>query len=180
MDAPRASIPSRLSATEFASQCIEAAFASRLDPYALHPGEHKLFVDRLTSKEVTVYLNIRNSILRLWQENPICTISADEAAGCAKETRFFGLADVAYKWLTRNGYINFGCVSLQGDHSLPKRFPKDARQRTVVVVGAGVSGLTTARQLESFFKAAVTDSSSSYSTICLMGFDLQAGKGYKM
>lgn len=149
---PRSSIPSRLPADVFASQCIEAANASRLDPYSLHVGEHKLLVDLLMSKEITVYLNIRNAMLRLWHQNPLCSITPEEAAGCAKESRFFGLAEVAYRWLTRNGYINFGCVEAPKDPSVPSRFSKDARQRTVVVIGAGVSGLTTARQLEGLFK----------------------------
>jgi lysine-specific histone demethylase 1 len=148
---PRSSIPSRLPADVFASQCIEAATSSRLDPYSLHPTEHKLLVDLLMSKEVTVYLNVRNAILRLWTQNPLCSVTPEEAAGCAKETRFFGIAEVAYRWLIRNGYINFGCVEVPKDASVPKKLSKDSRQRTVVVVGAGVSGLTTARQLESLF-----------------------------
>ncbi|KXS98849.1 hypothetical protein AC578_10863 [Pseudocercospora eumusae] len=148
---PRFSIPSRLPAEEFATQCIDAAHSSRLDPYALHSGENRLLRDLLMAKEVTVYLNIRNAILRLWHENPLVSVTPEEASGCAKESRFFGLAEVAYKWLTRNGYINFGCVQPPKAHTLPKRYPREARQRTVVVVGAGVSGLTTARQLESLF-----------------------------
>lgn len=147
----RSSIPSRIPADVFASECVEAAYESRLDPYALDPGENKLLLDLLMSQEVTVYLNIRNAILRLWQQNPLCSVTREEAAGCAKESRFFGLAEVAYRWLTRNGYINFGCVETIKDKSLPKRYPKETRQRTVVVVGAGVAGLTTARQLESLF-----------------------------
>jgi len=132
----------------FASECIQAAHASRLDPYSLHSGEHRLLADQLMSKEVTVYLNIRNAILRLWQQNPMCSITIEEAAGCAKEGRFFGLAEVAYKWLVRNGYINFGCVEIPRELVSLK---KNTRQRTVVVIGAGVSCLSTARQLEGLF-----------------------------
>lgn len=91
-------------------------------------------------------------MLRLWKQNPLCSIGTDEAAGCAKESRFFGLTEVAHKWLTRNGYINFGCIDIPRDPALPKKFGRDIRQRTVVVIGAGVSGLTTARQLETLFK----------------------------
>ncbi|USW54895.1 Putative amine oxidase, SWIRM domain, Homeobox-like domain superfamily [Septoria linicola] len=148
---PRSSIPSKLPADIYASECVEAAYESRLDPYALDPGENRLLMDLLMSNEVTIYLNIRNAILRLWQQNPLCSVTREEAAGCAKESRFFGLAEVAHKWLSRNGYINFGCVEVAKDKSIPKRYPKDTRQRTVVVIGAGVSGLTTARQLESLF-----------------------------
>lgn len=146
----RSSIPSRLPVDIYASQCIEAAYASRLDPYALHPGEHGLLADLLMSKEVTVYLNIRNAILRLWTQNPLCSVTAEEAAGCAKDGRFFGLAEIAYKWLVRNGYINFGCV--EPPRNLARSGSKrNGEQKTVIVIGAGVSGLTTARQLESLF-----------------------------
>ena len=148
---PRASIPSRLPANIYASQCIGAAYASRLNPYALHPGEHALLVDLLMSKEVTVYLNIRNAILRLWKQNSLCSVTAEEATGCAKEGRFFGLAEVAYKWLVRNGYINFGCMQVPRDLASIKRSGNNSTQKTVVVIGAGVSGLTTARQLEGLF-----------------------------
>jgi monoamine oxidase len=148
---PRSSIPYTLPITVFASQCLEAAHASRLDPYALHVGENALLMDMITSAEVTVYLNIRNAILRLWVRNPRCSITVEEAAGCAKEGRFFGLAEVAYKWLTRNGYINFGCVDVPHDPNVALQSKKFSKQKTVVVVGAGVSGLTTARQLEGLF-----------------------------
>ena len=147
---PRSSIPYRLPANLFASQCVDAAYASRLNPFALHPSEHALLVDLLMTKEVTVYLNIRNAILRVWTQNPLCAVTPEEAAGCAKESRFYGLAEVAYKWLVRNGYINFGCVEVPRDVDL-SRLKKTGKQRTVVVIGAGVSGLTTARQLENLF-----------------------------
>lgn len=148
---PRSSIPYTLPVTVFASQCIEAAHASRLDPYSLHIGENNLLMDTITSSEATVYLNIRNAILRLWVRNPRCSISVEEAAGCAKEARYFGLAEVAYKWLIRCGYINFGCVDVPRDPGAAIHAKKLNKQKTVVVVGAGVSGLTTARQLEGLF-----------------------------
>lgn len=148
---PRSAIPATLSKQIFASQCIEAAYSSRLDPFSLHAGEYKLLADLLMNKEVTIYLNIRNAILRLWTRNPLCSVTAEEAAGCAKEGRFFGLAEVAYKWLVRNGHINFGCIEVPRDPSLSTKAKKMGQQKTVVVMGAGVSGLTTARQLENLF-----------------------------
>ncbi|KAK0779572.1 hypothetical protein LTR02_016019 [Friedmanniomyces endolithicus] len=132
---PRSSIPAQLPKDIFASECIEAAQASRLDPYALHPGQHQLLADMLMNKEVTIYLNIRNAVLRLWTQNPLCSVTPEEAAGCAKEGRFFGLAEVAYKWLVRNGYINFGCLEILKERP---PFKKSARQKTVVVIGADV------------------------------------------
>ena len=148
---PRSSIPSRIPAAVLARQCVDAAHASRLNPFALHPGEHELLADLVTAKEVTVYLNIRNAILRLWVQNPRSSIAPEEAAGCAKDTRFFGLAEVAYKWLVRHGYINFGCVEVPRDVTTIARSRRNGKQKTVVVVGAGVSGLAAARQLEHLF-----------------------------
>nr|OQO22047.1 hypothetical protein B0A51_09709 [Rachicladosporium sp. CCFEE 5018] len=148
---PRSAIPYTLPISIFASQCIEAAHASRLDPYVLHAGEHALLADRITSAEVTVYLNVRNAILRLWTQNPRCCVTVEEAAGCAKEGRFYGLTEVAYKWLTRNGYINFGCVEVPQNPTTSAKPKKALKQKTVVVIGAGVAGLTTARQLEGLF-----------------------------
>lgn len=155
---PRSSLPTQLPKEVFASQCIDAAHASRLDPYALHLGEHQLLNRWLLNSEITVYLNIRNAILRLWVQNPLCAVTVEEAAGCAKDGRFFGLAEVAYKWLVRNGYINFGCVEVPRDPVLSTKAVRNHIQKTVVVIGAGVSGLTTARQLESLF----TQSSESW------------------
>ena len=143
---PRSAIPAHLPKEIFANQCIQAAHASRIDPYALHAGEHELLVNLLMNKEVTVYINIRNAILRLWHQNPLCMISVEEAAGCAKNGRFFGLAEVAYKWLVRNGYINFGCIEVPREPL--SRAIRNSKQKTIVVIGAGVSGLTSARQLE--------------------------------
>lgn len=148
---PRSSIPTQLPAALLASQSLEAAYSSRLDPYALHPGEHKLLVEQITPKEVTIYLNIRNRILRLWKQNSLCSVTADEAIGCAKETRFFGLAITAYQWLVRHGYINFGCVEVTSLATPSSTSGISIKQRTVVVIGAGVSGLAAARQLEGLF-----------------------------
>ena len=145
---PRSAIPAHLPKEVFANQCVEAAQASRLDPYALHRSEHALLADLLMNTEVTIYLNIRNAILRLWMQNPLNSVLPEEAAGCAKDGRFYGLAEAAYKWLVRHGYINFGCVEVPHDSTAVKKLPRTSRQRTIVVIGAGVSGLTAARQLE--------------------------------
>ncbi|KAF2118373.1 flavin-containing amine oxidoreductase-domain containing protein [Lophiotrema nucula] len=146
------SIPAEMSWAEFARQCILAAESSRLNPFSLHPGEYKLLREHITHAQVTIYLNIRNAILRLWTRNPLVPVTVEEACGCAREKRYFGLAKVAYQWLFRNGYINFGCIEVPSTASVPPRSRgKPRSQRTILVVGAGMSGLGCARHLEGLF-----------------------------
>jgi hypothetical protein len=146
---PKTAIPQDLTAEEYATQCNEAAIASRLSPYHLHAGEHQLLREHINHVQVTTYLHIRNGILRLWQRNPLVSVTREEAAGCAKDYRFFDVAEVAYDWLVRNGYINFGCIEVPNT-SITLANPTK-RRKTVVVIGAGMSGLGCARQLEGLF-----------------------------
>lgn len=146
------SIPSELSWAEFGRQCILAAENSRLNPFVLHPAEYKLLREHINHAQVTIYLNIRNAILRLWHRNPLVYVSLEEAAGCARDKRYFGLARVAYMWLLRHGYINFGCVEVPNNNGHSGRNKlKTASTRTIIVVGAGMSGLGCARHLEGLF-----------------------------
>ena len=146
------SIPSELSWPEFGRQCILAAENSRLSPFTLHPAEYKLLREHITRCQVTVYLNIRNAILRLWHRNPMVYVSLEEAVGCARDKRFFNLAKTAYLWLLRNGYINFGCVEVPHITSTaPRLRTKPKARRTILVIGAGMSGLGCARHLEGLF-----------------------------
>lgn len=147
---PKTAIPQDLTAEEYARQCIQAAIASRLPPYALHPNEYALLKDHINHLQVTIYINIRNGILRLWQRNPLVSVTREEAAGCAKDYRFFDVAEVAYEVLVRGGYINFGCVEVPS--TIPPSLGNTLKRRkTIVVIGAGMSGLGCARQLEGLF-----------------------------
>lgn len=148
----KTSIPTNLPPEEYAHECIVAALSARLNPFALHPGEHKLLREHITHPQVTNYLNARNAILRLWTKNPLLCVVKSEAAGCAKETRCINMALVAFQWLLRNGYINFGCVEVPRNVGpVPRMLSRRRRQKTVVVIGAGMSGLGCARQLEGIF-----------------------------
>lgn len=146
----RSSIPQDLSWPQFARQGIVAAGGARLNPYALHPAEYEMLRAHINKTQVTIYLNIRNAICRLWHRNPLIAVTKQEAVGCARTSRHFQLAQVAYDWLVRNGYINFGCLDLGGEShaNTTKRGKAGSRQKTIVVIGAGVSGLSCARQLE--------------------------------
>ena len=150
---PRTSIPAKLSPTDLAQQSIHAAYSSRLNPFTLHPDEYQLLRDHVCHLHVPAYLNIRNRILRLWVRNPLVSVTLDEAAGCALSSRWLGLAEVAYQWLLRKGYINFGCVEIPdlSDFKVKRYKLKRFKRKTIVVVGAGMSGLGCARQLEGLF-----------------------------
>ncbi|KAJ5476656.1 Winged helix-turn-helix transcription repressor DNA-binding [Penicillium sp. IBT 31633x] len=148
---PRSSIPSKINPSVYGEQCVRAAYASRLNPYALHRQEQEYLQDHLCHVHVTIYLNIRNGILLLWGRNPMVAVTREEALGCAKDYRWMNLASFAYDWLARNGYINHGCV----EAPLAPVKPKRGRRKegpTIVVVGAGMAGLGCARQLESLFR----------------------------
>ncbi|KAK2859896.1 hypothetical protein FQN49_004605 [Arthroderma sp. PD_2] len=148
---PRSSIPARIPSSVYGQQCVESAYVSRLNPYALHKGEQELLRDHLCHLHVTAYLNIRNGILRLWSRNPMLSVTEDEALGCAKDCRWMPLASVAYNWLVRNGYINFGCVDIPKSPS-PQKRGRRKDGPTIVIVGAGMAGLGCARQLQGLFQ----------------------------
>ncbi|KAL2129707.1 hypothetical protein VTI74DRAFT_7424 [Chaetomium olivicolor] len=148
---PKVSIPPDLPLPEYAMQCVAAAEASRLNPYALHQEEYLMLRDHISHTQVTTYLNIRNGILRLWVRNPQIPVTREEAVGCAKDSRWFDLASVCFDWLVRRGYINFGCVELRSSRKRANSDSAPAKRKMVVVIGAGMSGLGCARQLEALF-----------------------------
>lgn len=148
---PRVSIPADLTPQEYAMECIEAGENSRLNAYALHPEEYLMLRSHISHGQVTTYLNIRNGILRLWVRNPQIAVTREEAIGCAKDTRWFDVANVCFDWLVRRGYINYGCVEIRQSKSQVNQ-AQPRKRRTVVVIGAGFSGLGCARQLEGLFK----------------------------
>lgn len=146
---PKVSIPADLTPQEYAMECIEAAENSRLNPYALQQEEYLMLRSHISHAQITTYLNIRNGILRLWVRNPQIAVTREEAIGCAKDTRWFDVANVCFDWLVRRGFINYGCVEIR--HSKNTNYPQPRKRRTIVVIGAGFSGLSAARQLEGLF-----------------------------
>lgn len=150
---PKVSVPTDLTPQEYAVECIEAAENSRLNPYALHQEEYLMLRYHISHAQVTTYLNIRNGILRLWVRNPQIAVTRQEAIGCAKDTRWFDVANVCFDWLVRRGFINYGCVEIrqQKRRNSVNEDSKPRKRRTVAVIGAGFSGLGCARQLEGLF-----------------------------
>ncbi|KAJ5949557.1 hypothetical protein N7454_001141 [Penicillium verhagenii] len=173
---PRSSIPTHLKPEEYGQQCVAAANASRLDPYSLHPKEQELLQDLLCHIHVTLYLNIRNGILRLWTRNAMLSVTREEALGVAKDYRWMNLASFAYDWLVRYGYINFGCVEVPVP-LVPARRGRRREGAVIVVVGAGVGGLGCARQLEGLFRH-YRDSETAPRVVVLEGRGRIGGRVY--
>ncbi|KAL7927743.1 Sec1-like protein [Trichoderma austrokoningii] len=147
---PKSSIPTDIPSYQYASECIAAAESSRLNPYALHPGEYHFLRHHISHTQVTTYLNIRNGILRMWMKQPSVGVTRQDAVGCAN-ARWFDAANVCYDWLVRNGYINYGCVQLPKPQLEFWNGSPAKKRKTIAVIGAGISGLSCARQLEGLF-----------------------------
>lgn len=77
-------------------------------------------------------------------------VTKDEAAQCTRAPRHVGLAIFAHEWLARCGYINFGCVDVFS--GMPRKPANATSRQTIVVIGAGMSGLSCARQLNGLFR----------------------------
>ena len=122
-----------------------AAWSSRLLPDALHISEYQILKGHLTNAQSAIYLTIRNDILRLWTRNPLVHVSVNEILERIKDKRLHSLVIFAHEWLARHGYINFGCIHIWPTINRPSASP--AKQQRIVIIGAGVSGLSTARQL---------------------------------
>ncbi|KHN96255.1 vacuolar protein sorting 33A-like protein [Metarhizium album ARSEF 1941] len=148
---PKSSIPTDIPAHQHAAECLDAAESSRLNPYALNSEEYHLLRHHISHNQVTTYLNIRNAILRVWLQKPWAIVTRQEAVGCAN-ARWFDAANVCYDWLVRRGYINYGCVKLADVSMMKSRTLSRRKRRKIAVIGAGVSGLACARQLEGLFK----------------------------
>ncbi|KAI9166934.1 vacuolar protein sorting 33A-like protein [Paramyrothecium foliicola] len=148
---PKSSIPTDIPPYQYASECVTAAESSRLNPYALHTEEYHLLRHHISHSQVTTYLNIRNGILRLWLRHPWKGVTRRQAVGFAN-ARWFDAASVCYDWLVRRGYINFGCVHVPETQTLNNESLQLKKGKTIVVIGAGISGLGCARQLECLIK----------------------------
>ncbi|KAL4575236.1 hypothetical protein LXL04_022078 [Taraxacum kok-saghyz] len=94
------------------------------------------------------YILIRNHIITKWRENVFNWVTKEMfldivPSHCSK------LLDSAYNYLLSHGYINFG-VSPLIKEKIQSEANTTTTKGTVIVIGAGLSGLAAARQLMSF------------------------------
>ena len=109
-------------------------------------------VRQLGGKEQNDYIVVRNHILARWRSNVEVWLSK----GQIKETvsnEYEHLISSAYDFLLYNGYINFGVLL-----PLTSPMPELTNEGSVIIVGAGLAGLSAAKQLMSFgFKVIVLE-----------------------
>lgn len=125
-----------------------AAFASRLPSDRMTRQEAISFPDIATAaKDVHKhFLYIRNRLLYVWLENPKEQLTVETGLPRIEppHNEDTQLIKRVYEYLYRYGYINFGVYKTIKPVERREDAPK------VIVVGAGISGLTAARQLYEF------------------------------
>lgn len=124
-----------------------AAFQSRLPFEKMTSNEAACFPEISKNGLVSqrVFLNIRNRILQMWIENPNLQLIFDH---CLRdmEPPFNSDPNLLRKilsFLERHGFINFGIFKRL--NPLPT-----VKLAKVIVIGAGISGLAAAQQLQQF------------------------------
>ena len=103
------------------------------------------FVTPLTSQKL--FVQLRNRILQLWLENPRQQLVASDCLGRLTPPWDSDkqLVTRIHAFLERHGYINFGIYKRVAPPA-----PAGPTKGKVMVIGAGIAGLTAAQQLKSF------------------------------
>ncbi|XP_078001401.1 lysine-specific histone demethylase 1A-like [Glandiceps talaboti] len=124
-----------------------AAFSARLPADKMTSQEAACFPDIVQSPPQTqkLFLYIRNRLLQLWYENPKVQLTFENALPQieAPYNSDGPLVMRVHAYLERHGYISFGV------HKRLKPLPAKKFGK-VLVIGAGISGLAAARQLQTF------------------------------
>ncbi|CAG0916513.1 unnamed protein product [Notodromas monacha] len=125
-----------------------AAFQSGFPAAEMTQDEMKAFSDIATGavEARKVYFYLRNRALQLWLENPKKELVFDDY-NAKLERPYDSVVSLAYRvhaFLSRFGYINFGVFTRVSQRAVRPRPVK------VLVLGAGISGLAGASQLQQF------------------------------
>ncbi|GBP82753.1 Lysine-specific histone demethylase 1A, partial [Eumeta japonica] len=125
-----------------------AAFQSRLPFDKLSTLEAECFSD-LQGTSSFAFIQIRNRVLKMWFEDPKKQLTAEHSV--QKMESPYNTDPVlivrVHAFLERHGFINYGIYERLTPIPSP---PKGKCRPKVIIIGAGVSGLAAARQLQSF------------------------------
>lgn len=125
-------------------EATRAAYRAQKNPFIIDYDEihHHLFQGNSSR---LVLLDLRNHIIRMWYRNTSRRLELEEAVQDVP-SRYHQLAVRVFAYLLCTGTINFGAIPILNNLSLRIR-EGDGYPLRVAVVGAGISGLTAARQL---------------------------------
>ncbi|GFP87059.1 lysine-specific histone demethylase 1 homolog 1 [Phtheirospermum japonicum] len=101
-------------------------------------------VSRVGGTEQSNYIIVRNHILARWRSNVSVWLTKDHVLESIR-AEHKNLVNSAYNYLLHHGYINFGVAPAIKD-AKAKVFD-EMPKGSVIVIGAGLSGLVAARQL---------------------------------
>ncbi|XP_057501806.1 lysine-specific histone demethylase 1 homolog 1-like isoform X2 [Actinidia eriantha] len=101
-------------------------------------------VSQIGGAEQANYIVVRNHILARWRSNVSIWFTRDHALDSIRlEHR--SLVSSAYAFLLEYGYINFGLAPCMSEAK--SRPPEGGARASVIIIGAGITGLAAARQL---------------------------------
>lgn len=129
-------------------EATHAVLRARISTNALEKSEedHYLFED---FKEYHVRLDLRNHIIRMWYRNVKQRLAVSDALKDVPY-RFHEIGVRVYTFLNAVALINYGAIPLTSSDALHFPMQTGRSKKRIAVLGAGISGLTAARQLLSF------------------------------
>ena len=142
---------------DFSAKKLEWQIAERecrLTPGKPSKLEEHLFRSFLqTDEDRSTFVAIRNDIALLWSNNPKVAVEPLEVLKLLYYPNRKQLIQSCYEYLVRQGCINYGIVrisssSVNGNGYLPSQ---NSACKSIVVIGAGIAGLSCARQLQHLF-----------------------------
>ncbi|KAL0412681.1 UNVERIFIED_CONTAM: Lysine-specific histone demethylase 11 [Sesamum radiatum] len=101
-------------------------------------------VSQIGGAEQANYIIVRNHILARWRSNVAVWLTKDQVLESIR-AEHKNLVNAAYNFLLHHGYINFGVAPAIKD--VKSKLFCETPKGSVIVIGAGLSGLVAARQL---------------------------------
>ncbi|KAL8553525.1 hypothetical protein ACS0TY_002003 [Phlomoides rotata] len=101
-------------------------------------------VPQIGDTEQANYIVVRNHILARWRSNVAVWLTRDHVLESIR-AEHKNLVNSAYNFLLHHGYINFGVAPAIKEVKMNSM--EEMPQGSVIVIGAGISGLVAARQL---------------------------------